>query len=426
MKRVWRRYVGLGALLAALAPLAAADPVPDDTDRNARRLQKWRAYPSEYERLLADFEAFNRLPPERQEQLREIDRAVYEQDALTQDRLLIALENYADWRQSLSDEERRQIDACPNKAERLKAIRRLRDEQYVRRLPAAVREKMAALPPEERSAQVARLREEERQRRLRFQRDGMPARLDEFPPEVRAFVKDTLRPMLSWDEKHHLDVAEGKWPTLAHTVLELSEKHRVLPPLPTGAVVRWDDVPGSARPHVHPRHHRELKLIEGRWPDYALAVNRAMRQDFKGGPKGLPALGASKPAEFPPETRTYITDEMYPKLPEAARRDLKAKEGRWPDYPEALHDAARQFNLVIPGMSLPGPRDLWDAARLATPDLPELPDVTLRHFALLELTPKERAELKLSATDPTSRDRLRQEYFRRYPEELKKRRPERP
>jgi hypothetical protein len=59
-------------------------------------------------------------------------------------------------------------------------------------------------------------------------------------------------------------------------------------------------------------------------------------------------------------------------------------------------------------------------------NLPDVPDLTLRRFALLELTAAERADLKLSATDPASRDRLRHEYFRHNPDELRKRRPEKP
>jgi hypothetical protein len=114
---------------------------------------------------------------------------------------------------------------------------------------------------------------------------------------------------------------------------------------------------------------------------------------------------------------------MYRKLPPSVVEGLRGKEGRWPEYPQALHAAARDQNMVIPDMSLPGPRELWENA---VAYLPEVPDQTLRRFALLELTPEERAKLKLSATDPASRDRLRQKYFEHNPDELRKRRLEKP
>jgi hypothetical protein len=233
--------------------------------------------------------------------------------------------------------------------------------------------------------------------------------------------------MLSKTENHRLDEAEGKWPTLARTILELSEKHEVLPPkFGFTGPTHYQELPKSAEGHFFPKHHMDLKQYEGRWPDYALEATKVMRQSKSGRP--VPALGASKPAEFPPATEAFIKDEMYRNLPSTVVDGLKNTEGHWPDYPRALHKAARDYNLVIPFMTLPGPRELWDAARLATPasNLPDVPDLTLRRFALLDLTAAERAEMKLSVTDLTSRDRLRQEYFKRNPDELRRRRPEKP
>ena len=50
----------------------------------------------------------------------------------------------------------------------------------------------------------------------------------------------------------------------------------------------------------------------------------------------------------------------------------------------------------------------------------ELSDKFLVRFALNELTPQERAALHLSPTDPSSRERLKQEYIKRHPEEWKR------
>ena len=47
-------------------------------------------------------------------------------------------------------------------------------------------------------------------------------------------------------------------------------------------------------------------------------------------------------------------------------------------------------------------------------------DGALYHFAVAELTAKERADLHLTPADPFSRERLKQEYIKRHPGEWKK------
>ena len=77
-------------------------------------------------------------------------------------------------------------------------------------------------------------------------------------------------------------------------------------------------------------------------------------------------------------------------------------------------------NRVIPGMSLPGPRELWSNARAAAA-LPDVPDRFLAQFAKTELTKEERAALHLGAADPTEKwEILKEEYFKRHPEELQR------
>lgn len=48
----------------------------------------------------------------------------------------------------------------------------------------------------------------------------------EFPAPIPAFIRDTLRPKLSEQEKRHLRESEGKWPEYPRLLLELAEKHR--------------------------------------------------------------------------------------------------------------------------------------------------------------------------------------------------------
>jgi hypothetical protein len=421
--RALRLLGGLMATLAALASLGAgAEPGGDpELEHNARLLEVWRADPVHYERLRQDLRAFYRLPPEKRERMRQLYRGLQDQDPVTRQRLWDVLNRYADWLERLPAEERQQIEAAPDRAARLEVIRRLREQQWISRLPARVREELQALPDEERPAFLAKLRDEERARRRRFLHpeslppNPRPGFLAEFPREVREFVDNDLRPTLTADERRQLDAAEGKWPLLAHTIWDLAERHPYLPPLPNGPVRGYKDLPKEVKDLYPPRrlqrHWAGLQSHEGKWPDYALAFTAVMH-----GEKGrVISLGASRPADFAPATRQFLELTLLPKLSERERDQLQALEGKWPDYPRQLHELARRYNLSIPGMSLPGPQELWESARTA---LPEVPDHDLRAFALTELSAEERKALNLSPNDPESRDRLRQEYFRKHPQEL--------
>ena len=97
--------------------------------------------------------------------------------------------------------------------------------------------------------------------------------------------------------------------------------------------------------------------------------------------------------------------------------ELKMAEGWWPEYPEKLLKLARDHNLDIPMMRLPGAAELREKLR-SVAELPDLPDRTLREFFVTELSENERAEMHLSLDDPESRDRLRQEFFKRHPKAL--------
>jgi hypothetical protein len=107
----------------------------------------------------------------------------------------------------------------------------------------------------------------------------------------------------------------------------------------------------------------EVPALRGnRWPDFALAATDLYRQR---GHKQPPPLGASRPAEFPPAVRKFLASNLLPKLTYLEKAWLGRLEGRWPDYPLALLKLARQKRLVIPGMSLPGQPELWDSAFVA-------------------------------------------------------------
>src|SRR5262249_11796716 len=131
-------------------------------------------------------------------------------------------------------------------------------------------------------------------------------------------------------------------------------------------------------------------------------------------------LGPSRPAEFKPPLDKWVKDTLMPRLTKEEKEELRRAEGRWPEYPRKLMELSRKYELDIPGMKLPGPKDFWDRAWAA---LPEVPDHVLRDFVLMELSPEERAALLVPAEDPqANRDRLREAYFKKKPEMLQKQR----
>jgi hypothetical protein len=424
MLRRTARLLGLLLALGVIAPLLfAADASPGEDEaggRSERRvLERLRADREHYDRLRRDLKAFLALPPQRQEQLRRLDRELHEQDSATQKHLLQVLDRYASWLERLPESQRRQIESTTDRAERLKLIRQLREQEWLERLPYKVREELLALPEEKRPEAIARVREEERQRQLAWQRTlrlraaaasrpGKPAALADFPPEVIAFVEDVLKPMLSPAELKRLDDADGQWPLLPLTILELSDKHPVLPP-PVGmaTVTAMKDLPPRDKPLL--KNH-DLKAKQGRWPDFALAVHEIARKE---GVTLSRPLGACRPTEFKDEVQVFLRDVLPQAVTPAELKRLRELEGKWPEYPRYLHELARKHGLSIPGLTLPGPKEIWENARSA---LPDVPDAVLRRFALAELTPQDLTALQISPMDPTaSRDKLKQEFFRRHP-----------
>jgi hypothetical protein len=353
-------------LAAALPVLAFPESAPDEpADRGRRLIDKYRADPERYARLERDFLA---LPADRQERIRQFDRALYDLPRDKRQRLWGVLQRYTAWVERLPEEDRKQIEAAGDRDERLRVVRRLREREFVERLPRAERDDFAKLPEAERPDRLAALRREERQRRLDWglgvrppPRTPKPAEME----EVQAFVEKQLRPALNEDDKEQLKEqmknAEGKWPQTARLIQELSDRY-LLPPLPSGQIVRWRQLP----PEYHeamPRIALERKQLwdnlqkqDGKWPQFALAVVEMPAKHKY--PKALPTtpLGASRPEEFSPDVRAFIET----KLTDDDRKQLHDAEGRWPEYPRLLHELARRRNLSIPGLSPPGPRDIWE------------------------------------------------------------------
>jgi hypothetical protein len=136
-------------------------------------------------------------------------------------------------------------------------------------------------------------------------------------------------------------------------------------------------------------------------------------------------LFPARPVDFPDPVRVFLTKRLEPVLTPEERSRYDAAKGLWPEFPRLVLFLAREHNLAgPPGMALPGPREQWDRFRtrpavsavLLDGAGPEVPVQTLQQF-FDELTPGERADLRLSPMDPAMRERLVEEWKKRHPRE---------
>jgi hypothetical protein len=411
------RLVVLVVLPAAVA-LASSEPAAEEQEQNAALVAKYRHDdPAYFERLRRDLRAFSRLPAEKQERLRQLDRALREKDSVTQRRMWDVMDRFTAWLDRLPEESRRRVEEAPTRDERLRIIKELREQEFVRRLPRKVQDDLEKMAPEKRAAEVARLRKEERLLRKAWNpRPTNPVRLDELTLDQQRYYEKVLKPKLNQLEKAELERAEGQWPTFAKTLLDLVDRHQLTGP------TRYDTLPAEARA-VLPWNSKlkepqktSLKRAEGKFPDFGVTFMKVLAQHPKAHLTKAP--GPSRPEELAPIHRAFVVDQLMPLLDNAEKEELKKAEEKWPDYAQKLLELAGKHKREIPLLEFPGARELLEMVRSPVAELPELPDRVLRDFFLTELTADERTELRLSLDDPESRDRLRQKYFDLHPKVL--------
>ena len=88
--------------------------------------------------------------------LRQLDRAFREEDSATQRRLWEVLDRFSAWLDRLPDDDRRRVEEAPNREARLRVIKELREQEFVRHLPKKVRETLDQIPQEKRTDEIAR------------------------------------------------------------------------------------------------------------------------------------------------------------------------------------------------------------------------------------------------------------------------------
>jgi hypothetical protein len=373
-----------------LAPAPdAARPAPPPTDR---------------EKLTALFRSY---PLARQQQLREFDEQFRALPAAEHARLGRVLEGYAVWLDRLPDPERKDVLAAPGAAARLEAVERAHERAWRDGLPAHHKAllKNAAADDQQQLRLIETWKAADRARRDEWRlarrqwdvlrdRDRKPwpfsdaALARQVDDYVRTVLKADLTARypkaadlpnscrLTWDEfqdlrvRHEAATREGQWGWVLYGALvhHLAARHPTLPepdqPVTDGAQLRAQ-YPELARA-LFPKGLAPLlerRETRGKWPEFALAVAKAVRDARLPVPE---SLGPCRPGKFGP-LDAFLTTDLFPKLSESEKAGLKKLEGQWPEYPQRLLKLAEQHDLSVPGVTLPGKPSEWAARYLPPP-----------------------------------------------------------
>jgi hypothetical protein len=418
------------AALAAAPLLAVFDPTLEELEQNRQKLEKWRAEPRRFARLRHDLRDFLALPDEDRRRLRKLDYLLHQEKPATQTRLYEVMERYADWLERLPAAERQQLRALRDWRQRLDRIRQIRQEEWIARLPQAVRERLKKTQGAERDRLIAALQKQHRQRRQEWRTafehwdellKKRPAgiRQRDLPAAMKVFVEEYLRPRLSPEEKNRLDKVADKPARFPKVLVELANRHPLALPGPWGPT-HFEELPRDVQKLLK-EPTDGMRQAEGKWPRYAVAVVEAAQ-----------SRKVRLPIEFWPSqygdlsgpVQQFLHKKLEPLLTHQEVGQILKSRGKWPAYPLAIESAARKHGLQVPWKTLPEPfqqrlNALRGKARAIGP-LPDVPRKLLRDFVFLELTPKERAELHLSDADGTLWERVKLEYFKRKPQELKR------
>ncbi|MCU0705437.1 MAG: hypothetical protein MUF18_15805 [Fimbriiglobus sp.] len=370
------------------ADLFDADPTDfDPTHRDT--------LPSDQREKLID--QFRRFTPARRDQLRALHRTLA--DPATPDRLplLRTLDAYAVWLARLPDADRRRVlDAAPE--QRLEAVKQVGERRWREGLAQRQQEQLKHVDgPEERLELLARFRADEADRRQEWDlahrlwqqasgkehgRDFRPWPFDQPGAERQvnefiqaAFGLDPARPptrpkkgekpeglpagcRLTQAEAGELfEVREAvgrgeRWFSYAALLLRLADKYPTLPRFPTGRPVLTTAAEFRAAGYILPKDDvLKRRPLVGKWPDFAEEVAKV-------NPSGKP-LGPCKPGEFSEAVNRFVGEALPNRLTPAEKDRLKGLEGRWPDYPREVMKLAREKNLSVPEVTLPGEPERW-------------------------------------------------------------------
>jgi hypothetical protein len=333
---------------------------------------------------------FRSYPSARQQQLRNLDQQLHNLDPAARERLSGVLESYAVWCDRLSDADRKEVLTAASPTERLDAVKRVKLRTWRASLPASDQARLdTARDEQELTREVTGLRNGEAGRRARFEfarrqwdelkRQGSPWPFSDesLRGPVEEYAKALRGRLLPWEvasfnwvrDRATQGPATGgtglDWLVYGATLYDLAHRHPTLPAFATGTrITRVNDLPSAfqkeiqqaASKHGGPRR-AFFGMPVGRWPDFAEAVVKEAH-DLKV-PIGFP-IGPAKPEEFSNDLNYFVSHTLKNKLSPNEWDSLLRLRGEWPAYPKKMISLAREHNLSVPGITLPGPPRTWE------------------------------------------------------------------
>lgn len=382
--------------LEFLRKLDRPDLFGDDAEEN-------HAVPVRLDRTIStelqtkQLEQFKKLSPARRQDLVTLDKQIRELTDMERARLGHVLEEYAIWLDRLPDGLRKEVLDAPNPSDRIKAIETVQIKEWQETLPTDKREKLrVTIDPNDKATLIQRWIESEKERKQEWQlaarqwqtikerKKPWPFYDNGLKAEVEQYVKTVLKTdsattRLNPSELTRLNGCRSEidkdagWLQYGGLLLELSERHPSLPESRNGKhVTNPDQIPMIDKQLRNrlPAYNKNILPTVGRWPDYALAVINDVRGQKLA---TLPSFGPCRPGEFTIPVDDFLTGKLIPQLNANQLSSLKALEGRWPEYPRKMMDLARQMDLSVPGVTLPGQPKLWQQYYRYTPPKPEKP-----------------------------------------------------
>jgi hypothetical protein len=335
--------------------------------------------------------SFRAMPAARQQAIRELDRQLHSVETEVRERSFRVLEAYAVWLYQLPDSERKGVFAAPTPGLRLEVVREIRERQWLNALPAMQRNQLTGLDSVKKAEKIQLWKDEEaRQRNLWVfvrKNAGNKAPWPFDSEERRKPIIEFMRVTYRLDEPRRvrinpIDLAAynealasaekgGSWAWYGKLVYELVRKvkpnglleYEVFPESADAKLMIQDfgDLPpGLAKFAEAPRVKRKLVPFVGRWPEFALELHGELPLG-KFGPGPIAPLGPARASEFKEPVKTFWEKELSRELSPQERMGLQRFENRWPEYPREFVRLARKHDLSVPGVTLPGSPQRWDA-----------------------------------------------------------------
>jgi hypothetical protein len=332
------------------------------------------------------YEQFQTFSSTRQQQLRTLHQQLIDPTLPNRDNLLRTLDSYAIWLDRLQAIDRKRIlEATPG--QRLEEVASVHMRLWRESLSEAKRQSLKEALAEEKAELVSIYRDQQQSRRNEWQlaqrqwkelsgnnKSPWPFNDPKLAEEIDTYIKTAFGfdpsklPIPEKNKKWELPTEcrltpdellefrlrreatrDGYWLTYGALLLRLSEAHPMLPRPKAGMpIVRPQDLPKG---YLSIRENPPLRgRTIGKWPDFALEVVRQNRTDAK-----LDPLGPCRAAELSETIQAFIRTA----LSDADRRKLELLQGRWPQYPQKFLELAREKNLSVPEIMLPGEPKKW-------------------------------------------------------------------